>query len=62
MSEANAITNRLIKLGEELGDDLSVETVVLSDSGVMDTDELKQLLEVDTSDDSDNDTTPDETP
>lgn len=59
MSEANAITNRLIKLGEELADDLSVETVVLSDSGVMDTDELKQLLEVDASGDS-NDKTPDE--
>ncbi len=59
MSEANAITNRLIKLGEELADDLSVETVVLSDSGVMDTDELKQLLEVDASGDSD-DKTPDE--
>lgn len=60
MSEANAITNRLIKLGEDLADDLSVETVVLSDSGVMDTDELKQLLEVDTSADSDDDPTPGE--
>lgn len=61
MSEANAITNRLIKLGEDLADDLSVETVVLSDSGVMDTGELKQLLEVDASTDSCDNETPDET-
>jgi hypothetical protein len=60
MSEANAITNRLIQLGEELVDDLSVETVVLSDSGVMDTAELKQLLEVEPAVDSDDKKTPDE--
>ncbi len=60
MSEANAITNRLIKLGEELVDDVSVETVVLSDSGVMDTAELKQLLEIDPADDRGDATTPDE--
>ncbi|MEX0977030.1 MAG: hypothetical protein WDZ50_08050 [Woeseia sp.] len=60
MSEPNSITNRLIALSEDLADDLSVETVVLSDSGVMDTDELKQLLEADSGTDSSDLKSPDE--
>ena len=42
-----AITDRLRKLGEERSEELGGETIVLDDSAIMPTEELRQLLDVD---------------
>lgn len=47
MSDDTAITDRLRKLGEELADDRATETIVLDDSAIMETAELKRLLDPD---------------
>ena len=47
MTDDTAITDRLRKLGEELSEDLGVETIVLDDAAIMPTSELRQLLDVD---------------
>ena len=47
MTEDTAITDRLRTLGDELEDDVAVETIVLEDSAIMPTAELEQLLDPD---------------